>query len=257
MHGTGNRFAMVDEADLGRFEPKDVMADLLGRGMKLDGLLILSMDHAQADIRMGIINADGSSASMCGNGLRCVAFELHRRGLIRGRTMKLAVDQQLLRARVLRSCSDEAMVWVRMPSAGVESRGDHHFVDVGNLHGIIEYAELPGELEWEQEVHRRHEAGGKSMNWHAVQVCNPGLIRMQSWERGVGPTLACASGATASVAALATAGVTSRGVHVCQPGGDIRVMWRGPGRELTNVGSVGLVPCQAHEAGRDDLAEVM
>ena len=171
--------------------------------------------------------------------------------------MKVAVDQRLLAARVLRPGSDEAVVWVRMPSARVESRGDHHFVDVGNLHGVIEYAELPGELEWEQEVHRRHEAGGKSMNWHAVEVCNTGMIRMKSWERGVGPTLACASGATASVAALATAGITSRGVDVRQPGGEIRVVWRGPGRELTNVGSVGLVPGQGDEAGRDDLAEVM
>ncbi|MBG80112.1 MAG: diaminopimelate epimerase [Phycisphaerae bacterium] len=257
MQGTGNCFAIVDQVDLVSREPVGLMADLLGQGIPVDGLLVLSAGDSEVDIRMGIINADGSSASMCGNGLRCVAFELHRRGIAAGRTINVAVDQQHLKARVLESSCDKGVVWARMPSARVESRDDHEFVDLGNLHGIIQYEELPGELEWKQEVECRLQNNGDSLNWHAVEVCHPGLIRMKSWERGVGPTLACASGATATVAALATKGISSRCVDVHQPGGQIRVNWRGAGRQLTNVGSVGLVSMKSEQAGRDDLAEVM
>ena len=257
MQGTGNRFAIVDQEDPGCIDPISLMGELRDRSMAVDGLLMLSGDEPGSDVRMSIINADGSSAGMCGNGLRCVAFELHRRGAIRGRTIQVAVGHQLLGARVIQSGGDQGMVWARMPAASVQWSDDHHVVDVGNRHGIIQFPKLPSAVEWEQEVQRRHQAGGVSLNWHAVEVHDRGMIRMKSWERGVGPTLACASGATATVAALAAAGVTSRTVQVEQPGGRLRVGWRGPDRELTNIGSVGVISTRTFESSRDALTEVM
>ncbi|MCH2132279.1 MAG: diaminopimelate epimerase [Phycisphaerales bacterium] len=258
MQGTGNRFALVDEAAMaGRCSTEVVQALAAGDpSRQVDGLLILGWDDPGVDVTMTIVNADGSVAGMCGNGLRCVAFEAHRRGRGHGRTLHVRVGDHRLATRVLSVHGEDATVCARLPAAQVEPGCDRALirVHVGNRHGIVLCSSLPTEAEWSTHVGRLQDVGLGGYNLHAVCIMDRSTISMRSWERGVGPTAACASGATATVAALASRGLVEPVVDVQQVGGVLRVRWRGPQQELMTMGGVGVV-CSTSPAGT--LLEVM
>lgn len=238
MEGTGNRFAIIDEPDLGSFKDSE-LAQLVGEWV--DGLLVLCGGDHRADLVMRVINSDGSSAAMCGNGLRCVAFDLHRRGRMLGRTVRIRVGSHIAAARCRPFSDNEAIVHVRMPLPTVSSNLDHMLVNLGNEHAIFIKDSLPDDIAWAECVKSMHARGLSGLNLHVVHVLNQGHVEMKSWERGAGPTSACASGATAVVSAIASCQTISSIVKVSQPGGALMVKWRGLDSEPVNIGKVGVL----------------
>lgn len=239
MHGTGNRFAIIDRSSLAGF---DEVALARSVGEWVDGLLVVHPGDESSDLVMRVINADGSRADMCGNGLRCIAFDACRRDAMRGSTMRIRVGAHVARARVRELPSGDPMVHVWMPSPQVTSKSGYLHVSLGNEHGVFIHEVMPSKDEWASRVHELHQHGLGELNLHAVRILDSSHVEMRSWERGVGPTSACASGATAVVSALASRQQVSSMVSVSQPGGELLVRWRGSRRHPVNMGPVGLIP---------------
>jgi diaminopimelate epimerase len=254
--GLGNDFILVDAADEDHVSP-EAAAELCDRrfGVGADGvLLVLPPRAAGAAGRMRVINADGSVPEMCGNGLRCVALHLARRGERDGspmRAFELRVEtdagERLCR---LTETRDEAMVTVDMGPVRVlgdrELRVDGRSVivvtaDAGNPHAVLlgDFARADAELLGPRIA--THVDFPRGTNVEFARIGREG-IDLVVWERGVGITLACGTGACAAVAVACAKGLVPAGqpVTVRLPGGalqvtlaeDGRATMRGPARHV-------------------------
>jgi diaminopimelate epimerase len=195
---------------------------------------------------MEILNADGSGAEMCGNGIRAVALYLRdRRGEV---SSAFDVETPAGMKRVAITGSEVAVdmgpphIGAGFASGGEELRvagGVVRFFEVGmgNPHAVI-FEEGPEEREIERigSAIERHPRFPDRTNVEFVRVESPGRLRVEVWERGAGRTLACGTGAcAAAVAALATG--RSRGeVCVILPGGKLRISWAGAGSSVMMTG---------------------
>jgi diaminopimelate epimerase len=250
--GLGNDFVVVDAAN-----EEDVTSDLARnlcdrrRGVGGDGVLVIlpaSVDGA--DARMRVINADGSIAEMCGNGLRCAALHLAiRRGLARGE-LAIQSDAGVRRCAFERS-GDEAVVVADMGvvrvlgDVTVDAGGERVSltrVDAGNPHAVSfrditrdDFERLGPGL----SVAPLFERG---TNVEFARLAQD-VLDVLVWERGAGATLACGTGACAAVAAARVKGVVAADgpVVVRLPGGDLEVRYdrateratlRGPARRV-------------------------
>jgi diaminopimelate epimerase len=244
LHATGNDF-LVHETP----EPLDarVAAALCDRhrGVGADGLLSLLPGSAGADCAMELRNADGGSAEMSGNVLRCLAFVAARRGL--GTRDSLIVDTAAGRRDVaLERGPDGAVVAADVdmgavtfdPIAigldagsaydleatfhGVTYRGDA--AGMGNPHLVL-FVDDPAEARVVQHGPRleRDERFPQRTNVEFVVVEARDRLRMRVWERGVGETLSCGTGACAAAAVAQRRGMVDSSVTVVVPGGELRV----------------------------------
>jgi diaminopimelate epimerase len=236
--GLGNDFVVIDARDL------DAMAASLARrlcdrrfGIGADGvLLVLPPDDPAHVARMRVVNADGSIPEMCGNGLRCVALHVARRREVEHLAGVFETDAGV-REVALDRTRGHAEVRVDMGTVRVagertlEIAGERVTVvaaDAGNPHAIL----LPIGREHDRARIERlgsaietHEAFPRGTNVELVSRDEDGSLRLTVWERGVGFTLACGTGACAAVAVLVARGECADGelVLVHLPGGDLRV----------------------------------
>jgi diaminopimelate epimerase len=242
MQGTGNDYVFVncfretvdDPVSLAR-----VLSDR-HRGIGGDGLILL-LPSDGADACMKIFNADGSEAEMCGNGARCAAKLLHDEGLVEGPEMSLETLSGLRRARLVidgRGRVVGAHVEMGVPAVGenpdrIEAKGrilEGHRVSVGNPHFVVfieNVTSFPlGQIAPRIEIDPLFP---ERTNVEFAQVCNDGSLLMRVWERGVGETQACGTGAVAAVATAVAAGRLAPGeAHsVRLPGGELSVNWDG------------------------------
>ncbi|HET6894040.1 MAG TPA: diaminopimelate epimerase [Candidatus Baltobacteraceae bacterium] len=220
MHGTFNDFIVLDRrssevADLHAFA-RDA-CDRRG-GVGADGVIVIEPSD-RADVRMRIINADGSEAEMCGNGARCAARFLSDRG--EGTHFRFETLAGLIVADVL----DNGNVRLNVGVPHFEQRAlpfaDADFVWVGNPHVVIFAASLD-----EVDV----EAIGASnpdVNVHAAVVTGEHTMRVRHYERGAGLTYSCGTGSVACAAAAIRRGLTKSPVDVRVPGGHVLVEWDG------------------------------
>lgn len=245
MQGTGNDFIIWDgfrqPADL----PETAVRQMCDRhfGVGADGV-ILALPSVRADARMRILNADGSEAEMCGNGLRCLGKYLYESGLCRKSTLRvetlagilnldLDTEEDLVRRVTVdmgAPCFDAKKIPVAAPGNAVTlSAGGRSLrffcVSMGNPHAVTfdlypeddEFARLGPLLERDPAFPR-----------HAnVEFCRleAGGARVKVWERGAGPTLACGTGACAVLAAGASQGLLPRQATITLPGGPLDVRW--------------------------------
>jgi diaminopimelate epimerase len=225
MEGLGNDFivvegpAVVAEADIVRWCERR-------RGIGADGVLEVTPLGADR-VRMRYWNADGRSAEMCGNGLRCVARLAVLRGWVEGPKLIVETAVGERRAEVRPDGTVRAQLGVpqeyRLSSlqvAGVEV----HPVGLGNPHAVL-FVDDPGEaavatLGPEIETDAIFPAG---TNVEFAAVRSPDRIELRVWERGVGETLACGSGAAATVYLARRQGLTEDRVAVDLPGGEMMV----------------------------------
>jgi diaminopimelate epimerase len=234
-HGLGNDFLLVDLRDgdpAGVQDPARVRALCDRRfGVGGDGVLpILAPTVAGADVRMRVLNSDGSEAEMCGNGIRCVAKELHDRdpalrgldvirietlagvlacAVTRGRDGRAAkVSVGMGRPELLRPARDE-------PVPGFDLRVTS--VSMGNPHAVAFVAESGAALR------ARAERQGPALETHPwfpnrtnVELAHAGPdgIELVVWERGCGITLACGTGACATAVAACLTGRAPRGAPI-------------------------------------------
>ena len=194
MHGLGNDFVVLEQTD---DVPPELVRHLCDRrfGIGADGVLTASLDDGQ--VLMGYWNADGSPAEMCGNGLRCVARYAHDRGWMTTPTFDVATPSGLREVTV----HPDGTVTAAIGSpelAEARQVGDVSGVPVrvGNPHVVVHVVDVES-APVEEEGRRIEREHGTNVEF--VAVVN-GALAVRTWERGVGETLACGSGAVAAAA---------------------------------------------------------
>ncbi len=233
MEGLGNDFVVLEG-------PRDVRPSQVKawcdrrRGIGADGVLVVT-PLAGDRVRMEYWNADGSPAEMCGNGLRCVARLARDRGWVGGDVFTVVTAVGDREARI----GAEVTVQVGVPEphrekaievAGMVVRR----VDVGNPHAVA-FVDDPAAIAVEELGHRIGTdavfPSGANIEFAAVRGEN--LIELRVWERGVGETLACGSGAAAATAIAHELGRVGKTTTVRLPGGDLVVTLDERGAWLT------------------------
>ncbi len=234
MHGLGNDFVLVDSRreKLDGLDLPKLAQTLCDRhfGIGADGLLIV-WPSQKAHYRMQVINADGSEAEMCGNGIRCFAKYVYETDQLKEEVISVETLAGTILPAIILEKGRVAGVEVDMGEPKDEgevklagytfkkiSMGNPHAVAfVENLDGIA-LAEIGPAIETDSHFPNR-------TNVEFVQVVSDKEIAIAVWERGVGETLACGTGACASAVAAHLAGKTGRRVIARLPGGNLEIEW--------------------------------
>lgn len=239
LSGTGNRFALYDA--ITHAAPRDPAA--LARalcadeaaGPKLDGLLLVLPARAGGDVRMQLHNADGSAAETCGNGLRCVAKFAFEARLVMGRDFVVEDQAGLHVARVEPASGPIAGATVSMGRPRILARRERvelatgsvegARVDVGNPHFVVLVDDVArAGVRTDGPRVEKHAAFPAGTNVEFVAATNdPARWDVRVWERGVGETEACGSGACAVAAALEDQGLAQLPVDLRLPGGVLSI----------------------------------
>ena len=258
--GLGNNYIVLHREEL-PFELTPARVKLLcdrNLGIGSDGIMVIGPGSGKDRFEVRIFNPDGSEAEMCGNGVRMVARKLRMEGSVTGDTMVL----ETLAGPIVPKLGEGYVVTVDMGIArfGGEKlagfEGDcveeslhaagrsftFTFVDVGNPHAVIQSP-------WPLELVPLHEIGPvieehkhfpRKANVEFVKVLGEHDAKVRVWERGVGETRACGTGAVATAVALVRTGQCVSPVTVELPGGklmmDVKPDWRvfmtGPAEEI-------------------------
>lgn len=251
MQGCGNDYVYVD-GNAERISPEkkpELVRRLSDRhfGIGSDGVIFINPSD-QADFEMEMYNADGTRAEMCGNGIRCVGKFVYDKGLTdktditvisagkikyltlfvnegKVETVKVNMGAPELTAALVPVLCDSVQavdepitVWGRAYKMTCVSMGNPHAVvfldDVENL-----------AIEEIGPYFESHERFPKRTNTEFVNVIDRNTVQMRVWERGTGETLACGTGACATVVACVLNGLTEETVKVKLLGGDLTVTW--------------------------------
>ncbi len=273
-HGLGNDFLLVDAIDrpaLASLAWNDIAVPACHRrtGIGADGVLILTAppDPALADVRMTIINSDGSHGHMCGNGIRCIArYMADHRGW-RPSTLRVQTPAGVLPVALDLSSGlftvnmgsprlDSAAIPVnstlpqildipldQLPGADAAwnsiaaalaplaaSPVRLSCVSMGNPHAVFFLNDISSvALETLGPAIEHHPFFPQRTNVHLVRVLSPSLAEMRTWERGAGITLACGTGACAVLVAAVLTGRLHDAATLRLPGGELSMSWqRGP-----------------------------
>jgi diaminopimelate epimerase len=265
MHGAANDYVYVDcFVDPTPFDPAALAPRIADRhrGVGGDGLILVE-PSPRAAARMRMFNADGSEAEMCGNGVRCVAHLVVARGRAPAGPVTIETGRGVLTVEVRPTGPRSSQVRVDMgaplllaaeiPVAGA---GEGRVIDapcaplgseepwwaacgldprmtcvsMGNPHVILfcrDVAAVP--LEAVGPRIERHATFPRRVNVHFVEVLAPDHVRMRTWERGSGITLACGTGAAAVCVAGVLTGRTGPRIAADLPGGRLELEWDGSG----------------------------
>ena len=266
MHGLGNDFMVLDLVSQEYALNAEQICAWADRhtGVGFDQLLTVEPpNQPDADFRYRIFNADGQEAEQCGNGARCVAVYIAHRQLSPKTHLRLQTEAGPITTSII----DANTVEVDMgpPSLGaqqvpfVESAAESagplsYFLEadgksweitplsMGNPHGVLfvdNIAQAPvAEI---GSILTRHAFFPEGANIGFCQIVDPGFIRLRVFERGVGETLACGTGACAAVAAGRLHGSLNERVKVSLPGGKARVCWQGRDATVRMMGPATLV----------------
>ncbi|MDP6184563.1 MAG: diaminopimelate epimerase [Gammaproteobacteria bacterium] len=262
MHGAGNDFVMVDAREESSADWSRLAVDVCDRhfGVGADGLILID-GNRERGFEMTIYNPDGSLAEMCGNGIRCFARLLHERGEI-GDDEKIDVltgagprwirvdeagpDGYRVTAGMGVPEFDPATIPIDMPGDRVVDRSlavdgmelKITALSMGNPHAVAFVDDVEAiNLESTGPIVEHHPAFPRRVNFEICQVLGSDSLRMRVWERGAGITLACGSGASATVAAAVVTGRAKPGrIELQVDGGVLDLEWRGEGHEVTMTG---------------------
>jgi diaminopimelate epimerase len=257
MHGVGNDFVVFDAPAGQPVLTADQLRHLADRhtGIGFDQALVLEPPRRPDTVVFyRIFNSDGAEVEQCGNGARCIAALLHRRGLAPAGAVTMDSPAGLIHARILRG--NVVSVDMGVPSFdprtlpfdapaevdpySLEVAGQPitiGAVSMGNPHAVLEVESVeraPVEtLGPAIEAHRRFP---RRVNAGFMEIIDAGHIRLRVYERGAGETLACGTGACAAVAVGRHRGRLDSEVSVSVRGGELRVNWGGPGEHIWLTG---------------------
>lgn len=248
MHGTGNDFMMVNLISQQGSLSGNQIRKLADRrfGVGFDQLLVVEPPtNPDADFRYRIYNADGVEVEQCGNGARCFARFVHDQKL----TWKDQLQVQTLGGTIQLTLQDYERVLVNMgvPEFTPEKipfvadyfseqycievagkRYDVGVVSMGNPHLVLivdEIASAP--VETLGPLLEAHPRFPNHVNVGFMQIESPSRIRLRVFERGVGETLSCGTGACAAVVSGRQRGLLEEKVHVFLSGGELDIQWSG------------------------------
>lgn len=249
MHGLGNDFILIEaeaweEAD--RFQP--LAGALCDRnfGIGADGLIISGRDN-EFDIFMRIFNPDGSEPEMCGNGIRCVARNAWEKKLVSDtrisvrtlagprypeiilnkdlvESIRVDMGEPILEAKKIPVNVDGSNIAVKV--SAVDQDFELTAVSMGNPHCVIfvdNIKQVPIS-EWGPEL-EKHQIFPDKTNVEFVEVLGKNELIMRVWERGAGITLACGTGACATLVASVLNNKSERKAIIHLLGGDLFIEW--------------------------------
>jgi len=199
-------------------------------GIGADGVLVIG-NSERAPVSMRVINADGSEAEMCGNGVRCVARYLDERG--EGAAFTIDTVGGLIRTEVMeRGEVYQVRVDVGEPRfvdvEGAEPQSA--LVVVGNPHLVLFREEIGAfDLVAIGEAAQSDTRYPGGINVHLVETEDPSTLRLRHYERGAGLTMACGTGTVAGAVASIVRGDVSSPVLARVPGGELIIEWNGNG----------------------------
>jgi len=257
MHGLGNDFIVFDAERASDIPPRTLLRKLADRrtGIGFDQALVLQKPRRPGtDVFYRIFNADGSEVEQCGNGARCIARFVASRSAIRDRALVMDSPGGIVNARL----RGDGQVSVAMgvpnfdpsslpfeaereaPSYRVELRsGPVEFaaVSIGNPHAVIRVRSVDdAPVDTVGPAVENHPRFPRRVNVGFLEIVTPDHVRLRVFERGVGETRACGTGACAAVAAGRRDGVLAEEVRVDLPGGRLIVQWPGPGEPIWLTG---------------------
>jgi diaminopimelate epimerase len=248
MHGLGNDFVVLDEREASfRLSPTQ-LARIADRrfGVGCDQILVIAAPSKPETLgRYEIFNADGSAAEHCGNGVRCVALYLKDAGAVMDDRLNLEIngavyqlifesDKQIrvdmgapefapknipLNVDNEQSCYDIPVDGIKIPF-GCVSIGNPHAITIVDDVSTAEVARIGAALQI-------HDAFPAKVNVGFMQIINSNRIKLRVFERGVGETLACGTGACAAVAVGRAWGHLDSATQVELSGGSLFIEWSG------------------------------
>jgi diaminopimelate epimerase len=259
MQGLGNDFVVFDapQSAAGASLDPDKVRALADRhtGVGFDQALMLEAPRDPANrASYRIFNSDGGEVEQCGNGARCIAALLYARAPELGRELSMESPGGTVHARVRqdglvsvdmgvpnfdpRALPMEAAAEAPTYSLDVEGRTvDYGAVSMGNPHAVLRVCDVKSapveQLGPRIERHRRFP---RRTNVGFMQIVDRRRIGLRVFERGVGETLACGTGACAAAAVGRRQGLLETDVRVDLPGGTAHVSWPGPGEPLWLTG---------------------
>ena len=252
MHGAGNDFIVVEAANSEVNWNRLAIATCDRHyGVGADGLLLVCPSEV-ADLRMRIFNADGSEASACGNGTRCVVkYHIEKKGL-EDQEGKITVETMagVRSAWFFRTGARAGQVRLGMgrPRLGKHAPGNSKELDItlgnvvsvdgmrleldlvslGNAHGVYFTEGSPSVFPLSRVGEGLdHQVFPGGLNFEVARVITRRRIEARVWEHGVGETLACGSGACAIAVAAHLRGAVDNEIEVSLPGGELAVEWDG------------------------------
>ena len=251
MQGIGNDYVYVNCFEEDIKNPSELSIAISDRhfGIGSDGLIMILPSPA-ADARMRIFNADGSEAQMCGNGIRCVAKYLYEYGIKKSDRMTIETAAGLKTIELTVVNEDVTQIKVEMgtpellrneiPMLGENKQVVNEplqvndsvlyvtCVSMGNPHCITFVDDVDSiVLDVTGKAIENHELFPERINAHFVQQISANKVKMRTWERGSGETLACGTGAVATGVACVLNNLTERIISTQLPGGELMVEWTG------------------------------
>ncbi len=263
MQGLGNDFLVFDApAAAADHLDSDRLRALADRhtGVGFDQALMLEAPrHVDSRVFYRIFNSDGGEVEQCGNGARCIAALMYSRRPELGRELTLESPGGLVHARM----RDDGQVSVDMGTPNFDPRSlpldapaelPAYTVDVegarleigavsmGNPHAVLRVADVESApVERFGPLIERHPRFPRRVNVGFMQIVDRGHIRLRVYERGVGETRACGTGACGAVAVGSRWGLLDPEVRVDLPGGTAIVSWAGPEQPLWLTGPATMV----------------
>lgn len=248
MQGLGNDFVVLDYEE---YKKSDLSKEELAKrlcdrhfGIGADGLMIVNPEPKNAETGWFFYNSDGSIAQMCGNGIRCFAKYVYEKGLIN----KTEFSVDTLAGKIIPKLNNDGTVTVNMNKPVLEpakipanvssnlnfevtSCGEKfvaNAVSMGNPHCVIftDKDTKSAALKYGSEVENSPVFPEKT-NVEFIKILSRSEINLDVWERGCGITLACGTGACASVVAGILNGYLDKKVKVNLPGGTLIIEWNG------------------------------
>ena len=246
MHGLGNDFVVIDaiHQKINRSTlPVQVIADR-HLGVGCDQLLLIE-SSVKADFFCRILNADGSEAEQCGNGLRAIARYVHEHGLHDSTHLSIETvagifpveiqDYDHIRVTIASAGIAATAMEISLPELGQVVSGSA--LSMGNPHFIIKVTDVENTLTNEiGSAVATHSSFPQGTNVGFMQVKDTGHIILRTYERGAGETFACGSNACAAVAAGILDGSLTHSVLVEFQYGSLTIAWEGPGKPVHMTG---------------------
>ena len=259
MHGVGNDFVVFDAPIPDALLDPARLRALADRrtGIGFDQALLLDAPRrVDSAAHYRVFNADGAEVEQCGNGARCIAALLERRGLARDGALTLESAAGVIRARL--AVDGAVSVDLGVPdfnprslpfdapaeadSYALEVAGQRleiMVVSLGNPHAVVAVASVDDvPVATLGPLIERHPRFPKRVNTGFLEIVSRGEVRLRVYERGAGETLSCGTGACAAVAVAGRRGWLDGRVRVSVRGGELRVNWGGVGEHIWLTGPV-------------------
>lgn len=260
MHGLGNDYIFVDCLEQKLENAKRVAREISRRHYSVgsDGLILIQPSDV-ADFKMKMYNADGSSGSMCGNGIRCLGKYVYEHGKTKKTALRIETDAGIRpldlavkngRVRAVRVdmgipdfvpehipvLSNEKYIIKKEITVGTDLF-QITCLSIGNPHCVIFQAGVDYfDLQSIGPILEKHELFPDRINVEIAEIADKNTINMRVWERGSGETYACGTGACAVVAAAAANNLCGRKMNVILPGGKLDVHWSEKNRHIYLTG---------------------